>query len=803
MLLVTMALAPTGAVPGSSTAADATPRLPKPEDRYALAGGCYGVQALSTAAYLVRDGDGFIAGSQSLDAAEPVHFQATDLGTYLLYGTAKDFVAADEGVIGSIVTAVKNSQAGQIVGGVTTGTTDEAIDAVRDGLGPATGLGGAIVAGGTASELADWEIDQVAVDTFTIKLPALEKFLTVGDGGALTLADEAGSSGQFGFQLTDGCAAFPEVEVGVEGPIAAGDTAFEEVQGYIDAHVHMMAFEFIGGRVRCGRPWHAYGVTHALVDCADHEPGGHGAVLEAVLSGGNPVEGHPTDGWPTFSYWPKYNSLTHEQLYYKWLERAWRGGLRMFTNLLVDNHALCSIYPLKRNSCNEMDGVRLQAKRIHELERYIDAQSGGPGEGWFRIVTDPFQARSVINEGKLAVILGIEVSIVLDCGVTLDIPKCTEAQIDERLDEVYGLGVRQMELVNKFDNALSGVTGDGGSTGVVTNFGNFTETGSWLKMETCAPEEGEAQDNTQMNLHDDAGTPEAITGRDGLAAGILEATGLSGVVPLYPAGPHCNVRALSPLGAHMIRRMIQKGIIFDPDHMSARARTQAMDIIRDEQAPGVVSSHSWADITIYPRVLEAGGVVTPYAGGSKGFFETWAAYKKFADPRFTFGFGYGSDVNGFGSQGGPRSDAAENPVTYPFTGFGGTTIHQQRSGERVYDINVDGVAHYGLYPDWIEDLRLQGGDAIVADMLRGAEAYLQMWERTIGIASDACRSDVADLTDAAVGSLDTGMTPEQVIETIGQPHTRHDAAFTFCMTGARTATATFDDGGHLVAVAIA
>ena len=118
--------------------------------------------------------------------------------------------------------------------------------------------------------------------------------------------------------------------------------------------------------------------------------------------------------------------------------------------------------------------------------------------------------------------------------------------------------------------------------------------------------------------------------------------------------------------------MIQKGIIFDPDHMSARARTQAMDIIRDEKAPGVVSSHSWADITIYPRVLEAGGVVTPYAGGSKGFYETWAAYKAFADPRYIFGFGYGSDVNGFGAQGGPRTDAPVK-VSYPFTGFGGTT----------------------------------------------------------------------------------------------------------------------------------
>lgn len=801
MLLVTMALAPTGAVPGPATAATALVHLPKPEDRYAVAGGCYGVKALSTDAFLVRGGTGFIAGTPDLAGAEPFHFQATDLGSYLLYGTAKDFVAADEGLVGGLVNTVKNSQAGQIASGLTTNTTDEVLDAAKDALGPATGLGGAIVAADIASELADWEIDQVAADTFTIKLTALERFLAVGDGGALTLAETADGNAQFGFDLTEGCAAFPEVDINIDGPIAHGDTFYEEVSGFLDAHVHMMAFEFVGGRARCGRPWHRFGVAHALVDCPDHEPGGIGAALEQILSG-TPGQGHATDGWPTFSYWPRYNSLTHEQLYYRWLERAWRGGLRLFTNLLVDNHALCTIYPLKKNSCNEMDGVRLQAKRIHELERYIDAQSGGPGEGWFRIVTDPFQAREIINQGKLAIILGIEVSIVLDCGVTRDAPKCTEAQIDERLDEVYDLGVRQMELVNKFDNALSGVTGDGGTTGLVTNTGNFSETGSFIAMETCAPEEGEAQDNRQLNIHDDLGTPDALTGRDSIFAAVLQVSGQAGVAPLYPPGPHCNSRALTPLGAHMIRRMIEKGIIFDPDHMSARARTQAMDIIRDEGAPGVVSSHSWSDVTIYPRVLEAGGVVTPYAGGAKGFYERWAAYKAWADPRYTFGFGYGSDVNGFGSQGAPRTDAPVK-VTYPFTGVGGITVDKQVSGERIYDYNVDGVAHYGLYPDWIEDLRLQGGDAIIADMLRGAEAYLQMWERTIGIAPNACRDDVPDLTDADVSAVTIGMTPKQVLSTIGQPATRHDAQFTFCMTSSRTATVTFSPDGHVTGVAVA
>ena len=66
------------------------------------------------------------------------------------------------------------------------------------------------------------------------------------------------------------------------------------------------------------------------------------------------------------------------------------------------------------------------------------------------------------------------------------------------------------------------------------------------------------------------------------------------------------------------------------------------------------------------------------------------------DPRFYFGFGCGADMNGFGAQGGPRGAAT---VTYPFKSFDGKlTIDKQGSGQRVYDINVDGVAHYGLYP---------------------------------------------------------------------------------------------------------
>ena len=136
------------------------------------------------------------------------------------------------------------------------------------------------------------------------------------------------------------------------------------------------------------------------------------------------------------------------------------GGLRVFVNLFVENRVLCELYPLKRNSCDEMTSVRLQNRQIRAMQDYIDAQAGGPGKGFFRIVTDPFEARRVINQGKLAVVLGIEVSEPFGCQLYNDQPRCDRARIDRELDEVYGFGVRQMELINKFDNALAGVAGD-------------------------------------------------------------------------------------------------------------------------------------------------------------------------------------------------------------------------------------------------------------------------------------------------------------------------------------------------------
>jgi len=231
-------------------------------------------------------------------------------------------------------------------------------------------------------------------------------------------------------------------------------------------------------------------------------------------------------------------------------------------------------------------------------------------------------------------------------------------------------------------------------------------------------------------------------------------------------------------------------MIFDPDHMSVKSRNAALTQLEKLNYSGVVSSHSWSTPDAYPRIYKLGGFITPYAGDSTGFVEKWRTHVGWADPRYYWGIGYGADMNGLGAQGDPRGADVPNPVTYPFRGIGGVTVKKQHAGERVYDINTDGVAQYGLYPDWIQDLRMVAdaergdGAAIVADMARGAEAYLQTWERAQGIAADPCRNP---RLRASVGAFERivqpGLTAQQVMRTVGQPFLRRNLAYTYCATG--------------------
>src|SRR2546422_758407 len=122
----------------------------------------------------------------------------------------------------------------------------------------------------------------------------------------------------------------------------------------------------------------------------------------------------------------------------------------------AEDEPLCKLEPLRTPSCDETATVKLQIARLRGLQRYVDAQSGGAGRGWFRLVYSPQQARRVIERGKLAVLIGMESSDALGCSEVAGLPQCTRAQIDSRLDDLYRLGLRSIFIAHWVDNAFAG-----------------------------------------------------------------------------------------------------------------------------------------------------------------------------------------------------------------------------------------------------------------------------------------------------------------------------------------------------------
>ena len=653
-------------------------------DIYAFANGCYALRDANTGRFVVRDALGYAATAPTTGAATPFRMQATDLGSYLLYGP------------------------------------DERM--------PSAGALDALAATLTPGRAADWRLTDGGE---TLRLTNVSTGRHLGVGALGRLVQVASTNPRWSFEPAQGCASFPEVEVNVTGQPFKGPNSKSRVRGFVDDHIHLGAFRFLSGGFHCGRPWSPYGVAVALRDCADHSPNGEGAVAENFFNTGTPVGSHSPEGWPSFAGWPRDESMTHEGTYWKWIERAWRSGLRIMVNDLVENRALCDLYPLKQDAnCNEMDSAYEQAEDMHALQDYIDAQFGGPGRGFLRIVRTPGEARKVINAGKLAMVLGVEISEVLNCGQFMDTPQCTTDEIDAELDKLRSIGVVSLFPVHKFDNALGGVKFDSGATGVLVNTGNKYATGKFWTAEHCDDPDHDNEPTNPTGEH--AATFSTLFGP------VLTQPLFQGQLPVYPPAPLCNPRGLTALGEYVIRSMMRRGMTIETDHMSMRARRQTLDLLEaNGNYPGVISSHSWGDPGSQKRLQRLGGLIGPISNEANRFAEEWREARANRSSEFLFGLGFGSDINGLHAQPTPRTDAAQNPVRYPFRSFdGGSVIDRQRSGTRTWDINTDGVDHYGLYADWVEDLRRVAGQQIVDDMANGAEAYLQLWQRAEAAAQD-------------------------------------------------------------------
>ena len=702
------------------------------QTRYSEAGGCFNLASAASGA--------------TAPGGSSLRFQATDLGSYLLYRQGGDFLAA--------------------------------------------GAGGAVAPAAQPSPAADWVVEDAGSGAFTLSpKSAPDRLLAVSGAQLVTVARSgAGDATRFTFPASSGCAVFPEAELNVNGTPSRGETSYGEVRGLLDGHMHWMNFEYLGGNFHCGRPWHPYGIPAALPDCSGVEgPQGSAAPMQNFLNYGAPVAPHDTSGWPKLTSWARTN-LTYDGVYWRWVQRVWMAGERLIVMPVNENRVLCELQANRKTDCDEMATARQELDDIHRLQDYVDAQAGGPGQGFFQIVTDPFEARRVINEGKMAVVLEVEISEPFGCRGLESSSSCSASQIDSELQDLYDRGVRSSLLLNKFDNPLTGVRFDSGEIGPLINAGNKESSGSFWSAETCRTPE-----------HDN----EIFTGAPtGFIATLMTALGApAGTAPTYPPAPHCNTRGLSSLGAHTVEQMMDRGMIVNPDHMSQRAVDATIGLAEQRHYSGVISPHGWMDPRNWPRIWALGGMAFPNSGSASGFVQDWRNQRPPSTPYY-FGWGWGADLGGLATQGAPAPADSPARVTYPFRSLdGAVTVDRQRTGDRTFDYSAEGVAHYGLYADWTDEVRKIGGPQIVDDLLRGPEAYLQMWERAVGVPQTRCLKRRARLK-RGVGPVRLGIDFRTLLQGAGQP-LRRTRAWTYCVKGAgsRGAAAVLTPDGTVAVVA--
>jgi microsomal dipeptidase-like Zn-dependent dipeptidase len=558
--------------------------------------------------------------------------------------------------------------------------------------------------------------------------PAAEWAARLSPKGKLTLTSTATGSPlttPFKPVPTTGCAVYPEAATGATGKPFKGTNPDGTVNGFADIHLHITANQRAGGAVLYGEPFDRFGITEALGHDADyHGADGSDDVTGNLLRTGLPFGTHETHGWPTFAGWPTFDTNTHQQTYYAWLERAWEAGERLVVAQTIEDQPICEIEPRRTHSCDETETIRAQIATLRELQDYVDAQSGGPGKGWFRLVRNPGQAREVIERGKLAVVIGAESSNLFGCSELNDQAQCTKRDVDRGIRAAKRLGVRSVFIAHWVDNAFAGAALEGGAKGVFINIFNRFQTGHYIRTGPC-PHAAQGEEVTTLSP-----VEMSVLASFFPATQPLVAEGM----PEYPAGPQCNSKGLTPIGAYLVRRLIANHMLIEADHLSERARERVLDIAERHEYP-LVSSHTGTGGLWTPgqlkRLYELGGIATARPAQAADLAQTINELRRFRGHSDYFGTPLGTDTGGFAEQPGPRADAAQRPLNYPFRSYGGDiSFVCQVTGDRTFNLNTDGVAHYGLIADLIADMqRTDGTEPAMRSLFRSAEAYLRMWER--------------------------------------------------------------------------
>ncbi len=271
------------------------------------------------------------------------------------------------------------------------------------------------------------------------------------------------------------------------------------------------------------------------------------------------------------------------------LKRAWEYGLRLVVMMAVHSEFMCMVAQLATSCPSDLVAIEQQLLAARALEAKIDTAAGGPGRGWYRIVTTPQEARRAIVEGKLAVVLGIEAPNAFGCTIVrgynvtgISLPGVSPAQeASFRRDCGQGMIDNPSTEPQSFRNNPN----DPNSYGTypvsraLAMFERYWQLGvrHFYLIHNMNGIAGGTALSISL-LHGNADPSD--TGQEGVNAAIRAVRpghaswNCSSRFPFD--GGRCNVLGLNDLGRALAQIMAAHGALIDADHLSFKARQELL-----------------------------------------------------------------------------------------------------------------------------------------------------------------------------------------------------------------------------------
>jgi microsomal dipeptidase-like Zn-dependent dipeptidase len=423
---------------------------------------------------------------------------------------------------------------------------------------------------------------------------------------------------------------------------------------------------------------------------------------------------HYSNGYPNFSSWPNALSLSHQQMHISAIKRAYDGGLRLLFAAATDNEVLSDLWHIGFNANGNPIPVPDSSFDFNSAVRQLTFIKSlvAANSSWMQIVTTSSEARQATQSNKLAVVLSVEMDSL------------SPQQI---LTLATNYQVRHVTPVHLANSAFGGVAVYDDLWNGNNNFlnGHFYD----VQSDKCLSFQlGEPQ-----VLMQDRSVP--FTGA--IILGTNSDTDAAAVTYGQIAPGHENRQVLNQGG---FEQLMRAGLLLDIAHMGKVTADGALKVAQLYQYPLMDSHTSLRDdgdgscengppagneTPVTERALpysqvkiirDLGGVI---GLGTTGIFgdqvypdavEKWLKdYQVALQLMGGKGVALGTDMNGLSPQ--ILINQYGYATTYPVTiasrvnpppGVLTPPLPQFRLGSRTYDFTQDGLANYGLLPDFLQ-----------------------------------------------------------------------------------------------------